>query len=197
MTSGADHVSASSKHGVHQRSTLFTTDTKEKTQQSKNSSRFLPPSHEPPPSFILSRSNMAFLVTGANKGIGFQIAKALLAEATAPTVFLGSRSVERGTAARASLPEGVQVRLMFAAIAAIAALCWPGQHSVVCDAASAQAVDVLETHTTHQIYKCVSLPAAVRCDDALCCSEINRRIVALSYSWTSRTGRPSSLPYRP
>eukprot|EP00750_Incisomonas_marina_P017124 INCI19880.1.p1 GENE.INCI19880.1~~INCI19880.1.p1 ORF type:complete len:332 (-),score=76.04 INCI19880.1:39-1034(-) len=53
---------------------------------------------------------MAFLVTGANKGIGFQIAKALLTQATAPTVFLGSRSVERGSAARASLPEGVQDR---------------------------------------------------------------------------------------
>lgn len=46
---------------------------------------------------------MSFVVTGANKGIGFQIVKALLSHSSKPTVFLGSRSVERGEEARSSL----------------------------------------------------------------------------------------------
>jgi len=46
---------------------------------------------------------MSFLVTGANKGIGFQIVKALLKHPSTTTVFLGSRDLGRGEKARENL----------------------------------------------------------------------------------------------
>jgi NAD(P)-dependent dehydrogenase (short-subunit alcohol dehydrogenase family) len=46
------------------------------------------------------------LVTGANKGIGLAIAKAILEEHDDTFVYLGSRDADRGRAARASLTEG-------------------------------------------------------------------------------------------
>ncbi|WP_207477266.1 SDR family oxidoreductase [Arenibaculum pallidiluteum] len=50
------------------------------------------------------------LVTGANQGIGFEIAKGLIAEGF--TVLVGSRSIERGEAAVAKLgPSAVALRL--------------------------------------------------------------------------------------
>ncbi len=63
------------------------------------------------------------LVTGANKGIGQAIAKAILEEHDDTFVYLGSRDAERGRAAAASLPRGrvEVVALDVAADASVAA----------------------------------------------------------------------------
>jgi NAD(P)-dependent dehydrogenase (short-subunit alcohol dehydrogenase family) len=44
------------------------------------------------------------LVTGANQGVGFQVAKELAANGV--TVFVGSRNVERGEAAATEIGSG-------------------------------------------------------------------------------------------
>ena len=56
------------------------------------------------------------LVTGANKGIGLAIVEKLLQDFNDVSVFLGSRSVERGKAAIASLPSACQDRVQLVEI---------------------------------------------------------------------------------